>query len=68
MEELTKLQVWLSTSEWEALRSVAQRQYRHPREQARYIIRHALLGDADKSATDTTGTLTATPRAEAATA
>ncbi|RIK26716.1 MAG: hypothetical protein DCC55_39825 [Chloroflexi bacterium] len=45
MERFTRITVPLSKQEWEALRNQAQHEYRHPREQARYLIRCALLGD-----------------------
>jgi hypothetical protein len=35
----------LSSDEFEALRSKAQNALRHPRDEARLILRHALLGD-----------------------
>jgi hypothetical protein len=43
MDRTTKIQVWLSGAEWEALRHQAEQQLRHPREQARAILRSVLL-------------------------
>lgn len=40
-----QISVPLSPQEFEALRNVSQSQLRHPREQARYILRSVLLGE-----------------------
>ena len=41
----TRITVPLSKQEFEALYQSARTDYRHPREQARYILRLALLGE-----------------------
>lgn len=46
MNRFTRITVPLSKQEWETLQISAAQEYRHPREQARYLIRCALLGDA----------------------
>jgi hypothetical protein len=43
----TRITVPLSREELNALRDAADREYRHPRDQARYLVRQA-LGLADK--------------------
>lgn len=45
MNEHTRITVPLSRDEFEALRNSAFRDYRHPREQARYLLRCLLLGE-----------------------
>lgn len=45
MMEYTRITVPLSQDEFEALRNLAFRDYRHPREQARFLLRHILLGE-----------------------
>ena len=42
----TRITVALSRDEFEALRETALKAYRHPRDQARYILRSVLLGAA----------------------
>ena len=42
MNEFTRITVPLSRSEFVALRDMAGSEYRHPREQARYLLRAAL--------------------------
>jgi hypothetical protein len=41
--KMTKINVPLSQPEVDALVAIANREYRHPREQARYMIREALV-------------------------
>lgn len=41
----SRITVSLSRAELEALIRDAQRDFRHPRDQARYLLRRALLGD-----------------------
>lgn len=45
MDSTSRITVSLSRAELEALISNAQRDYRHPRDQARYLLRRALLGE-----------------------
>ena len=42
MPEHRRLTVPLGKDEWDVLRQTADRDYRHPREQARYLLRVAL--------------------------
>lgn len=42
-DRYTRITVPLSLEEFEALRESAQQDYRHPREQARFLLRHLLL-------------------------
>jgi len=42
-EKTTRITVTLSMDEWKALRQLAASEYRHPREQARFILRDALI-------------------------
>lgn len=42
MNEFRRITVPLGRDEWEKLRILAAQDYRHPREQARYILRGAL--------------------------
>lgn len=44
-DRYTRITVPLSREEFEALRTAAQTDYRHPREQARYLLRGVLLGE-----------------------
>lgn len=46
MERFTRIQVPLGRDEYAALLQAAISDYRHPRDQARAILRAALLGDA----------------------
>jgi hypothetical protein len=46
-DRYTRITVPLSQDEFYALRDVALREYRHPREQARYLLRRFLLGSED---------------------
>lgn len=46
MERMTKMQIWLSYDEFEALRDRALNEFRHPRDEARRIIRRCLLGES----------------------
>lgn len=43
-EQYTRITVPLSRDEFIALRAKAEVAYRHPRDQARFILRNALLG------------------------
>lgn len=45
MNDYTRITVPLSRKEFEALRDTARNEYRHPREQARYLLRSILLGE-----------------------
>ena len=45
MDSTSRITVSLSRAELEALIRNAQRDYRHPRDQARYLLRRALLGE-----------------------
>lgn len=47
MSEYRRIYVPLSKEEFIALQEKAQCSYRHPRDQARYILRSVLLGDAE---------------------
>jgi len=42
-ETLTRINVPLSDEEAQAIIKMAEAQYRHPREQARYLLREALI-------------------------
>jgi hypothetical protein len=44
-DRYTRITVPLSKDEFEALQTAAQIEYRHPREQARYLLRSLLLGE-----------------------
>lgn len=44
--QYTRITVPLSKQEWEALRDASQQEYRHPREQARYLLRRVLFGES----------------------
>jgi hypothetical protein len=50
LETVTRITVNLSADERRALMASAQREYRHPREQARYLLRRALLGESAQPA------------------
>jgi hypothetical protein len=55
MERFTRIQVPLGRDEYAALLQAAMTDYRHPRDQARAILRAALLGDrADTDIVDVT--------------
>lgn len=43
MNDFASMVVRFSKEEFFALRDIAQKEYRHPRDQARYILRRALL-------------------------
>lgn len=45
-EKTTRITVTLSMTEWRALRERAVSEYRHPREQARFLLRDVLLGSS----------------------
>jgi len=47
MNDFARMVLTLSKDEFFALRDCAKREYRHPRDQARYILRSVLLGDAE---------------------
>lgn len=49
MPDQYRITVPLSREEFIALSKTAQDEYRHPREQARYILRSVLLGKLDSS-------------------
>lgn len=51
MNRRQSINIPLTTEELNALLSAAQREYRHPRDQARYILRQALLGDHEQATT-----------------
>jgi hypothetical protein len=60
---MTQMMIELSTAESDALRKQARQHLRHPRDQARYLLRLALLGDqpnAKQKQTPTTGQSLAT--------
>lgn len=57
-EQYTRITVPLSRQEWEALRNVSQQEYRHPREQARYLLRRVLFGEPVASKQPLTGATT----------
>jgi len=50
MREYTRITVPLGREEFDALRESAKQDYRHPREQARYLLRKLLLGTYEQSA------------------
>lgn len=58
MDEYTRIYLPLSKAEFKALQDRARQDYRHPREQARFILRGALFGESipstDSAATNTT--------------
>ena len=45
LNEFRRITVPLGRDEWERLREAAQSDYRHPREQARYLLRLMLFND-----------------------
>ena len=47
MSEYKRIYIPLGKDEFAALQRCAQSSYRHPRDQARYILRSVLLGDAE---------------------
>ncbi len=57
MDEYVKIYLPLSRAEFKALQDRARQDYRHPREQARFILRGALFGESipstDHAATNT---------------
>jgi plasmid stability protein len=55
MNQLTRITVPLSKEEFFALRNSAANQYRHPRDQARHILRMALLGEQKSATNENTG-------------
>lgn len=55
MTQFTRITVPLGKDEFFALRENADREYRHPREQARYLLRLA-LGLADPNKHESAGT------------
>jgi hypothetical protein len=59
MKEYVRIAVPLSQEEFLALRQCAEYEYRHPREQARYLLRAALLGNVSPT-NDNTGALIVT--------
>jgi hypothetical protein len=59
MNEFTRITVPLSQDEFYKLREVAAREYRHPREQARYLLRCILLDDG--ATKDNTSTVSLEP-------
>lgn len=48
----TRITVPLSKDEFEALQDLARLDYRHPREQARYLLGTLLLGTFDQATND----------------
>lgn len=61
MNHRQSINIPLSADEVTALVSAAQREYRHPRDQARYILRQALLGDHTQATTTPAAQLQAQP-------
>lgn len=51
-DRYTRITVPLSKDEFEALRDAASREYRHPREQARFILHQVLLGSGSVDVMD----------------
>lgn len=51
MNRRQSINIPLAAEELTALVSAAQREYRHPRDQARYILRQALLGNHEQATT-----------------
>lgn len=49
-DRYTRITVPLSQDEFEALRESAQQDYRHPREQARFLLRSLLLRTSSQAA------------------
>jgi len=47
-EKTTRITVTLSMDEWKALRDRAVSEYRHPRDQARFLLRDVLLGSPNQ--------------------
>jgi hypothetical protein len=59
MNDYRRITLVLGRDEWERLRQVAERDYRHPRDQARAILRRVLIDDQEKhngAVTNLTGT------------
>lgn len=57
---MTRVIIVLTEQEMERLHQSAKRDLRHPRDQARYILRSALLGQRDSSPTNSEGDATRT--------
>jgi hypothetical protein len=53
MQGTYRIYIPLAAEEMDALRSSAQSHYRHPRDQARYLLRKMLLGEPPAEATST---------------
>ncbi len=53
-----RINIPLSPQEFEALRNVSQSQLRHPRDQARVILRNALLGQSNLASSGNTESVT----------
>ncbi len=51
MNRQTSINIPLTAEELNALLGIAKREFRHPRDQARYILRHALLNERDHATT-----------------
>jgi hypothetical protein len=49
MKRDTRILVWLDNDEWTALIRQADNDLRHPREQARHILRLVLLGNIEQA-------------------
>ena len=47
MNDYKRITLVLGRDEWERLRHVAERDYRHPRDQARVILRRVLIDDPE---------------------
>lgn len=61
MNEFRRITVALGRDEWERLRIAANEQYRHPRDQARYILRTVLIdGQQEEKHSGTAPNLTGT--------
>ena len=56
-DRYTRITVPLSKEEFEALQDSAQQDYRHPREQARYLLRSLLLNNHSTNANSDAQTL-----------
>ena len=65
MNDYKRITLVLGRDEWERLRQVAERDYRHPRDQARAILRRVLIDDQEKH-NDAGRTLASEPGAVAA--
>lgn len=62
MDRYTRITIPLSADEFFALRNIAEKDYRHPRDQARFILRSVLLSD-DIKGNENTGAMVVEARA-----